>query len=90
MGAKSQGFIRPHATKFYIKFKSGDAHYVVNICATVINKKGGKNMERKIGIRLSDIDKGELNKWGVPCGTFGWKFNGYNAEFGESTWRKED
>ena len=47
-------------------------------------------MERKIGIRLSKIDKGELNKWGVPCTTFGWKFNGYNAEFGESTWRKNE
>jgi len=45
-------------------------------------------MRRRKGIRLSKIEKKELNQWGVPAAELGWRFNGYNADFGESTWIK--
>lgn len=45
-----------------------------------------RNIEVK---RLSEIDKNEINKFGVPCGNLGWKYWGYNANFGETVWYKE-
>ena len=63
-----------------------------NICVHATNKKVEKNMKIPRHIkeikRLSEIDKEEINKYGIPCGNFGWKYWGYNANFGETMWCK--
>jgi len=46
-------------------------------------------MDENNGIVLLEyVPKGELNKWGFPKRSEGWKFVGYSIEFKQSKWLK--